>query len=155
MNPQLQTNSRFQIWLLVSSLIGFAAVFLPLAAHAAGSAVNVVGSWKLMSHSATYAGSTFDSQAALLQQRPCAAKIRYNVNADGTYRLDASSSDCDEKYKSIQEKLYAKTMWKLEGNRITTSATNFAVGQSYTVTVSGNQMTWIGTDGQGTLVFQR
>jgi hypothetical protein len=29
------------------------------------------------------------------------------------------------------------------------------VGQTYTVTVSGNRMTWVGTDGQGTLVFQR
>jgi hypothetical protein len=91
----------------------------------------------------------------LLQQRPCAAKIRYKVNADASYRLDASASDCDEKYKSIQEKLYAKTQWKLEGNKLTTSATNFAAGQSYTVTVSGNRMTWVGTEGQGTLVFQR
>ena len=100
-------------------------------------------------------GSTFDSHAALLQQRPCAAKVRYNVNADGSYRLDASASDCDEKYKSIQQKLYSKTKWKLEGNKIMIADTNFAVGQTYSVTVSGNRMTWVGTDGQGTLVFQR
>lgn len=122
---------------------------------AAGLASDVVGSWKLLSHTVSMDGSSFDSHAALLQQRPCAAKIRYNVNADGTYRLDASVSGCDEKYKSIQEKLYEKTKWKVEGNMITTSSTNFAVGQSYTVTVSGNRMTWEGTEGQGTLVFQR
>jgi hypothetical protein len=100
-------------------------------------------------------GSSFDSHAALLQQRPCAAKIRYNVKADGTYRLDASASDCDEKYKSIPEKLYAETKWKLESGKLTTSSTNFAAGQSYTATVSGNQMTWVGTEGQGALAFQR
>jgi hypothetical protein len=100
-------------------------------------------------------GSTFDSHAALLLQRPCAAKIRYDVKADGTYRLNASASDCDEKYRTIQEKLYAKTKWRLEGSTITISATNFAVGQSYSVTVSGNRMTWVGTEGQGTMVFQR
>jgi hypothetical protein len=122
---------------------------------AAGLSTDVLGSWKMVSHTVTMNGNTFDSHAALLQQRPCAAKIRYNINPDGTYRLDASASDCDEKYKAIQEKLYAKTQWKIEGNKIATSATNFAVGETYAITVSGNRMTWIGTDGQGTLVFQR
>jgi hypothetical protein len=132
-----------------------AVVLGPAAATAAGLSTEVVGSWKMVSHTSTFSGTTFDSHAALLQQRPCAAKIRYKVNADGTYRLDASASDCDEKYKSIQERLYAKTNWKVEGNKITTSATNFAVGQTYTVSVSGNRMTWVGTEGQGTLVFER
>ena len=52
-----------------------------------------------------------------------------------------------------QERLYAKTRWRLKGNPFTTSATNFAVGQSYTATVSGNKMVWVGQDGQGTLTF--
>lgn len=124
-------------------------------AKAQDLAKSVVGSWRLVSHTVTAAGSTFDSHAALLQQRPCASKIRYNIGADGTYRLDASASDCDDKYKSVQKKLYAKTKWKLEGTQFTTSSTNFAVGQSYTVSVAGNRMTWVGTDGQGTLVFQK
>ena len=124
-------------------------------AKAQDLAKSVVGSWRLVSHTVTAAGSTFDSHAALLQQRPCASKIRYNIGADGTYRLDASASDCDDKYKSVQEKLYAKTKWRLEGTQFTTSSTNFAVGQSYTVSVAGNRMTWVGTDGQGTLVFQK
>jgi hypothetical protein len=115
----------------------------------------VVGSWRLVSHVVSFEGTTFDSHAALLAQRPCAEKIRYNVNADGTYRLDASASGCDEKYKAIQEKLYSKTKWKLDGDTITTSSTNFAVGQSYKVTISGNRMTWVGTDGQGTMVFEK
>jgi hypothetical protein len=127
----------------------------PAAAAAAGLATEVVGSWKKVSHSSTFSGTTFDSHAALLQQRPCADKIRHKINADSTYRLDVSASDCDDKYKSIQQKLYAQTKWKVEGNKFTMSSSNFAVGQTYTVTVSGNRMTWVGTEGQGTLVFER
>ncbi len=132
-----------------------ACVLAPARARAADLSTDVVGSWKMVSHTVSMGGTTFDSHAALLQQRPCAAAVRYNVNADGTYRLSAAASSCDEKYKAAQERLYASTKWKVDGNRITTSATNFAVGQTYTVTVSGNRMTWIGTEGQGTLVFQR
>lgn len=77
------------------------------------------------------------------------------VNADGTYRLNASASDCDEKYQSSQEKLYPATQWKVAGNTITTWATHFAVGQTCSVAISGNRMTWTSTEGQGTLVVQR
>jgi hypothetical protein len=124
-------------------------------ADAADLGADVVGSWRKVSHTVAMDGATVDMHAALLKQRPCAAAVRYNVKADGSFRLDASASDCDARYKSIQERLYAETQWKVEGNRFTTSATNFAVGQTYTVTVSGTRMTWVGTDGQGTLVFQR
>jgi hypothetical protein len=134
-----------------------ACALLTVAASASAEELSkrVIGSWKLLSHTVTFEGSTFDSHAALLELRPCAAKIRYLVNADASYRLDASASDCDEKYVSIQQKLYAKTQWKLEGSTLTTSATNFAIGQSYVIAVSGNRMTWNGTDGQGVLVFER
>jgi len=115
----------------------------------------VVGSWRKVSHTATMSGTTFDTHAALLKQRPCADKIRYNVNQDGTYRLDASASDCDDRYKSMQQKLYAQTKWRVVGDTVTVSATDFAVGQSYKVSVSGNRMTWVGTEDQGTVVFQR
>jgi hypothetical protein len=148
--PSLDVACRIALaGLALSALPGAGAVL------AAGLSAEVVGSWRMVSHTVSVSGSTFDSHAALLQQRPCAARIRYNINADGTYRLDASASDCDDSYKATREKLYAKTQWRVEGNRITTSATNFAVGQTYTVSVSGDRMTWIGTDGQGTLVFQR
>ena len=101
------------------------------AALAADLATDLVGSWTMVSHTVSYDGSSFDAHAALLQQRPCAAKIRYLLNADGSYRLDASASGCDDKYRAIQEKLYAKTRWRLEGNKLSTSSTNFAVGQHY------------------------
>jgi hypothetical protein len=132
------------------------ALALALAAPLPSAAApEVVGAWRLVSHVTVLDGQTLDTRAALLAQRPCADKIRYRINADGSFRLDASASDCDAAYKSAQEKLYAKTKWKLEGDKLTTSATNFAVGQTYTVTVSGSRMTWVGTAGQGTLVFQR
>jgi len=136
----------------LATLTGTAMALLSLTATANPG---VIGDWKMVSHVSTFEGQKFDSHAALLQQRPCAAQIVYKINADSTFRLDASGSTCDDKYKKTQEKLYAKTKWKLEGNKFTTSATNFAVGQSYTVTVTGNKMTWVGTDGQGTLVYQK
>lgn len=114
-----------------------------------------VGKWKMVSHISEYAGEKMDSHAALLTQRPCAAKIVYEINADATYRLNAATSGCDEKYINIQQKLYSKTKWKLESNKIMISATNFAVGQSYIVAFSGNQMIWTGTEGQGVITYQK
>lgn len=119
------------------------------------NAQSPVGKWKMISHVSTYEGQTFDSHSALLTQRPCASKIVYEVNADATFRLNAAESGCDEKYVNIQQRLYGKTKWKVEGNKITTSAINFAVGQTYVLSFSGNKMIWVGTDGQGTITYQR
>jgi hypothetical protein len=119
------------------------------------SAQSPVGRWKVVSHISVFEGETFDSHAALLQQRPCAAKIVYEINADASFRLNAASSGCDERYVKIQEKLYSQTQWKVDGNKIMTSSTNFAVGQTYTYTIVGNTMTWTGTEGQGVIVYER
>jgi hypothetical protein len=114
-----------------------------------------VGKWKIISHTIVFEGKKIDMHAALLQQRPCAAKVIWEINADKTFRLDASQSGCDESYKNIQQKMYAKTKWRLEGNKFTTSATDFAIGQSYTVVFSGNKMIMTGIDGQGTITYQK
>jgi hypothetical protein len=114
-----------------------------------------VGVWKMISHMVEYGGEKMDSHASLLAQRPCAAKIVYEIKADGNFRLNASASTCDEKYRNIQEKLYAQTKWKLENGIFSTSSTNFAVGQSYKISFSGDKMTWIGTEGQGVIVYQK
>ncbi|MGN6420779.1 MAG: lipocalin family protein [Pseudobacter sp.] len=118
-------------------------------------AQSVVGKWKKISHMSEYEGQKFDSHVALLKSRPCAEKVVWEINADGTFRLNAASSGCDENYKKVQEKMYAKTKWKLEGNKFTTSATNFAVGQSYTVVFKGNKMIMTGTEGQGVITYQK
>jgi Lipocalin-like domain len=120
------------------------------------TAQSPVGKWKVTSHISSFGGETFDSQKALLKQRPCAAKVFYEINADATYRLNAASSGCDERYIKIQEKLWSKTNWQLKGNVLTLSTQkDFLVGQSYKITISGNKMTWIGTEGQGTIVYQK
>jgi Lipocalin-like domain len=131
------------------------ALLLLYMAYGAAMAQSPVGRWKIISHTIVFEGKPMDTHAALLQQRPCAAKIAYDINANGTYRLDASQSGCDEKYKKVQEKLWSQTQWRLTGNTITLSSTNFAVGQSYTVTFSGNKMTWTGAEGQGVMVYQK
>lgn len=115
-----------------------------------------VGKWKKISQLSSYDGQTFDSHKALLSQRPCVANIVYEINADATYRLNASASGCDESYKKIQEKLYSETKWKVQGNKITISTLkDFSVGQSYIISFSGNKMIWKGTDGQGTITYQK
>ena len=117
---------------------------------------NPVGKWKKISHVSSYDGQTFDSHKALLAQRPCAAKIVWEINEDKTFRLNAAASGCDESYKKIQEKLYSKTNWRVQGNKITISTfKDFAVGQTYSISISGNKMIWVGTDGQGTITYQK
>jgi hypothetical protein len=114
-----------------------------------------VGKWQKISHISVYEGQKMDSHAALLSQRPCAAQIVYEVNENGTFRLNASESTCDDSYKNIQQRLYSKTKWKVENGKITTSATDFAVGQTYVLRFSGNKMIWVGTEGQGEITYQR
>jgi hypothetical protein len=100
-----------------------------------------VGNWKKVSHLATYEGKTFDSHVALLSQRPCAAKIIYRITPDGNYRLDASESACDEKYVNIQQRLYSKNIWKVNGTNIFIGGKE-GIGNTYALTFSGNKMIW-------------
>lgn len=115
-----------------------------------------IGKWKLVSHVTTYNGTTFDSHKALLQTRPCASKIFYEINSNGTYRLNASQSGCDAGYIKIQEKLHSEEVWNLKGNLITIGHKKAPeVGHTYTISFKGNTMIWVGKDGEGTLTFQR
>lgn len=118
------------------------------------AAQSPTGKWKMLSHISSYDGQTFDSHKALLTQRPCAAKIIYEFNADGTYRLDASQSGCDESYKKIQEKLWSKSTWKVNGNTLFIGGKE-GIGHTYTVTFSSNKMICKGTDGDGTITYQK
>jgi hypothetical protein len=127
---------------------------LVAAVSEAAQAQDPVGNWRVISHIGSYGGETFDSHKALLTQRPCAAKIVYRITADGNYRLDASASGCDASYTDIQQRLYAKTKWKLEGEYLLTSATNFAVSQRYQVRFSGDEMSWKHDSGD-VIVYQR
>ncbi len=119
-------------------------------------AQSLVGKWQVVSHVSEYEGEKFDSHAALLQMRPCAAKVYYEINADATYRLRAKESGCDERYVKIQEKLYSQTNWQVKGDKIMISTQkDFSVGQTYTFKIVGNTMIWTGTDGQGVITYKR
>jgi Lipocalin-like domain len=134
--------------------ISFLLLLLIIACVA--SSQNPVGRWKKISEVSSYGGQTFDSYKALLTQRPCAADIVWEINADQTFRLNASASGCAESYKKMQEKLYSKTNWRVQGNKITISTLkDFAVGQTYIMSILGNKMTWVGTEGQGTITYQK
>lgn len=117
------------------------------------TAQSPAGKWKRISYTVVYEGKKMDTHAALLTQRPCAAKIVYEFNADGTYRLNAASSNCDESYKKIQEKLYSKTKWQLSGNTITIYAISVSLGTTHMVSFSTNKMTLTNKD--ETIVYQR
>lgn len=129
-------------------------LIIMLAIHVS-NAQSPVGKWQKIAHVSVFEGQSMDVHKALLSQRPCAANIIYEINGDGTFRLDAEESGCDNNYKKIQQKLYSQTKWRVEGGKITTSATNFAVGQTYVLSFSGNKMIWVGTEGQGTITYQR
>ncbi|WP_462254905.1 lipocalin-like domain-containing protein [Ferruginibacter sp.] len=117
------------------------------------TAQSPAGKWKRISYTVVYEGTKMDTHAALLTQRPCAANIVYEFNADGTYRLNAAGSGCDENYKKIQEKLYSKTKWQLTGNSITIYAVSVSLGHTHTVSFNANKMTLTNKD--ETIVYQK
>ncbi len=130
------------------------ALFIDITFVQIALAQSPVGKWKRISNTSVYEGKAMDTHAALLSYRPCAAGIVYEIFADGKYRLDASASGCDEKYKAIQEKLWSKTNWKLDGNKFSVSTLkDFAVSNTYTISFSGNKMTWKNED--DTIVYQQ
>lgn len=134
----------------------FLILFALLTISCCSFAQSPVGKWKVISEINEYQGEKFDSHKALLSQRPCAAKIRYIIHTDGSYRLDASQSGCDEKYKKIQEKLYSESVWTVSGNTITIGHKKApTVGQKYKFTMTSNKMVWVGTEGQGTITYQK
>lgn len=115
-----------------------------------------IGKWKTISYVSTYGEQTFDSQKDLLKKWPCASKFYWEINADGTYRQNTSASDCEKRFKKIQENLYSKTKWKVVGNKVSISTQkNASVGQTFTFTISGNKMVWVGTESQGTITYER
>lgn len=115
-----------------------------------------VGKWKIVSYVSEFNGQKFDSHKALLQQRPCAAKIVYEINSNGTYRLNAANSGCDERYIKIQEKLHSEEVWTVKGNKITIGHKKaISVGHTYTFSIKGDIMFWTGTDGEGVITYKK
>ncbi|WP_416438640.1 hypothetical protein [Phnomibacter sp. MR] len=116
---------------------------------------NPVGKWKKLSHTIEYAGEKIDSYKTVLQLYPVAARLAHAFDEAGNFRLECSGTDCKEKYVVMQQKLYAQTKWRLTGNVLMLSSSGFRVGQSYSIRLSGNKMIWEGTEGQGTIVYEK
>lgn len=129
-------------------------LFIAVCFSATSNAQSPVGKWKKISHMSTYDGQTFDSHKAVLQSRPCVAKVVWEINADGTFRQNLENSGCDESYKKIQTKMYAKSVWKLSGNKLFIGGKE-GVGQNYTISFSGNKLIMTGTEGQGVITYQK
>ncbi|RYY68858.1 MAG: hypothetical protein EOO13_11140 [Chitinophagaceae bacterium] len=141
------SNSKiYKMKTILSLLCFFSAAFT--------YAQSPVGKWKKISHVSSYEGQTFDSHKALLQSRPCAAKVIWEINEDGTFRQNLEASGCDESYKKIQTKMYSQSVWKLAGNKLFIGGKE-GIGQNYTISISGNKLVMTGTDGQGTITYQK
>lgn len=114
-----------------------------------------IGQWKKISHSIDYDGHKMDSYKSVLQVYPVAAQLVHEFSTDGEYKLLCMGNNCTDKYILTQQKLYANMKWRITGNTIMMSSTGFSVGQSYKIQIAGNKMTWEGTEGQGTIVYQK
>lgn len=117
-------------------------------------AQNPVGKWKVTSSTIVFEGKKMDTHAALLTIRPCASDIVWEINSDGTFRQNLSGTAYDENYKKIQTKLYSKTLWKLNGNKLFIGGKE-GVGHTFILSFSANTMTMTGTDGEGVIVYQK
>lgn len=129
-------------------------LFITLCLSCTVYAQSPVGKWKKISHISTYDGQTFDSHKAVLQSRPCAARVVWEINADGSFRQNLDNAGCDESYKKVQTKMYAKSVWKLNGNKLFIGGKE-GVGQHYTIRFSGNKLIMTGTEGQGIITYQK
>jgi len=112
---------------------------------------NIVGRWKCIAKLVTYEGKQLDMHAALVKSRPCTANTIYEYLAGGDFKLIITG--CDEQYMNAQQKIFGKTKWKMEGGKLLTSVTKFALSNVYTVSFNGNKMTLTGES--GTDIYQR
>jgi hypothetical protein len=114
-------------------------------------AQNIVGKWKCVASYSSFDNKANNMQAALHQSRPCTKNTIFDFQSNG--KIVRTYSGCDEKYVTTQNKFWKDQKWKLDGNNLKTSVTNFSVFREYTVAFSGNKMTWTNKD--ETIVYQK
>ncbi len=114
-------------------------------------AQTVEGKWKCIASYSSFDNKQTNMEDALHQSRPCTKNTIYEFQADG--KIKRIYSGCDEIYVATQDKLWKKQQWKLEGENIKTSVTNFMVFKKYTLTFSGNKMTW--TNKEETIIYEK
>lgn len=117
-------------------------------------AQNALGKWKLISETTIFDGKAIDMHKSLVQGKPRVDNIIYEFTEDGNARLIASNSGCDAEYIRIQEKLWSKMKWKVLGDTIKTSTTNFAIANNYILSFKSSTMIWNDEYG-GTMIYQK
>ena len=104
-------------------------------------AQNITGTWKQTSVILEESnGRKSDTHTEQLKDLPCASTITYTYSPDG--KVVTKAPDC-KNLREIIESQNGKTTWKQNGNKITVTSTDTRFPpQIYSVTVSGNTMTW-------------
>jgi hypothetical protein len=115
------------------------------------SAQNIVGKWKCIANYTSFDNKKTNMEDALHQSKPCTKNTIYEFQTDG--KIIRTFSACDVKYVETQNKLWKNQKWKLDGNTIKTSVTNFSLFREYTISFLGNKMTWTNKD--ETMVYQK
>ena len=114
-------------------------------------AQNIVGKWKCIATYSSFDNKKTNMQAALHQSRPCTKNTVFDFQSNG--KIVRNYSACDAKYIETQNKFWKDQKWKLDGNNLKTSVTDFSLFNEYTITFSGNKMTWTNKD--ETIVYQK
>ena len=114
-------------------------------------AQNIVGKWKCIATYSSFDNKKTNMQAALHQSRPCTKNTVFYFQSNG--KIVRNYSACDAKYIETQNKFWKDQKWKLDGNNLKTSVTDFSLFNEYTITFSGNKMTWTNKD--ETIVYQK
>lgn len=115
------------------------------------TAQNVVGKWKCVASYTSFDNKKTNMEDALHQSKPCTKNTIYDFQTDG--KITRIYNGCDQKYIDTQNKLWKNHKWKLEGSTLKTSVTNFSLFREYTISFSGNKMTWTNKD--ETIVYQK
>ncbi len=111
----------------------------------------IVGKWKCVANYSSFDNKKTNMEAALHQSRPCTKNTIYDFQSDG--KVVRTYLDCDQKYVETQNKIWKKQQWKLEGNTLKISVTNFSICTKYNLTFSVNKMTW--TNNEETIVYEK
>ena len=108
-------------------------------------AQSVVGTWKRVGAIVTNKdGSMMDMLAMTEKMMPCTSNIRYTFLASGIQQTTIPD-DCQKRLGVMANQFMGNVRYKLTGNQLTiipAKSTKFPV-VTYTVTLSGNTMTWV------------
>lgn len=115
------------------------------------NAQSPIGKWKCIATYSSFDNKKTNMEAALHQSLPCTKNTIEDFQANG--KIVKTYSGCDAKYVETQNKLFKDQKWKVEGNKITIYSIDISLGNTYTISFSGNKMTW--TNADETITYQK